>query len=77
MPWEKGVQITPLPEPNKPAYLNECLENAKANGAKIINDLGGTTNHTFVYPAIVYPVNNKMKLYYEEQFGPVIPRDGF
>jgi len=73
MPWEKGVQITPLPEPNKPAYLNECIEDAKANGARVVNNLGGKTNQTFVYPAIVYPVNNKMKLYYEEQFGPVIP----
>jgi acyl-CoA reductase-like NAD-dependent aldehyde dehydrogenase len=28
---------------------------------------------SFFYPAIVYPVNEKMKLYREEQFGPVIP----
>ncbi|MBD0258034.1 MAG: aldehyde dehydrogenase family protein, partial [Cytophagales bacterium] len=30
MPWEKGVALTPLPEPNKPAYLNECLNDARA-----------------------------------------------
>ncbi|HYK55469.1 MAG TPA: aldehyde dehydrogenase family protein, partial [Flavisolibacter sp.] len=28
---------------------------------------------SFVYPAVVYPVNQNMKLYREEQFGPVIP----
>ncbi|MBC7919499.1 MAG: NADP-dependent glyceraldehyde-3-phosphate dehydrogenase [Ferruginibacter sp.] len=73
MPWEKGVFITPLPEPNKPAYLKSCLDDALANGAAILNEGGGTIHHTFVYPAVVYPVNDRMKLYREEQFGPVIP----
>jgi glyceraldehyde-3-phosphate dehydrogenase (NADP+) len=73
MPWEKGVQITPLPEPNKPEYLATCLADARAHGAEVINPNGGETNHSFVYPAIVYPVNEKMKLFREEQFGPVIP----
>lgn len=73
MPWEKGVAITPLPEPNKPAYLKECLDDAIAKGANIINANGGTTAESFVYPAIVYPVKEGMKLYREEQFGPIIP----
>ncbi|RYE11508.1 MAG: NADP-dependent glyceraldehyde-3-phosphate dehydrogenase [Sphingobacteriaceae bacterium] len=73
MPWEKGVNLTPLPEPGKPAYLKACLDDAIANGAKIINENGGATVASFVYPAIVYPVNDKMRLYREEQFGPVIP----
>lgn len=30
MPWEKGVSLTPLPEVNKPAYLTECIEDAKS-----------------------------------------------
>lgn len=73
MPWEAGVSLTPLPEPNKPAYLKECIDDALANGAKIMNEHGGDTVESFVYPAVVYPVNNKMKLYREEQFGPLIP----
>lgn len=73
MPWVEGVSLTPLPEPHKPAYLKECLDNAIAQGAKIINENGGATNESFVFPAIVYPVNATMKLYTEEQFGPVIP----
>jgi glyceraldehyde-3-phosphate dehydrogenase (NADP+) len=73
MPWQKGVSITPLPEPHKPAYLKECIADAIANGAKVINENGGETIESLVYPAIVFPVNNKMKLYREEQFGPVIP----
>lgn len=73
MPWEKGVMLTPLPEPGKPAYLKEVVEDAVAHGAEVVNENGGENLESFVYPAIVYPVNNKMKLYREEQFGPVIP----
>ena len=73
MPWVSGVSLTPLPEPQKPAYLKACLDDAIAKGAKIVNENGGATNESFVFPAIVYPVNAKMKLYTEEQFGPVVP----
>ena len=73
MPWQPGISITPLPEPNKPGYLKGCIDNALANGAKVMNENGGTTVESFVYPAVVYPVNNKMKLYREEQFGPIVP----
>ncbi|RZK76771.1 MAG: NADP-dependent glyceraldehyde-3-phosphate dehydrogenase [Pedobacter sp.] len=73
MPWTAGVSLTPLPEPQKPAYLKECIEDAIAHGARVINENGGASVASFVYPAIVYPVNRDMKLYEEEQFGPVIP----
>jgi len=73
MPWEDGVALTPLPELQKPAYLKECIEDALAHGARVINENGGATNESFVFPAIVYPVNKEMKLYTEEQFGPIIP----
>lgn len=73
MPWESGVSLTPLPEPGKPEYLKECIEDAQRHGAKIVNQNGGENLASFVYPAIVYPVNEKMKLYREEQFGPIIP----
>jgi len=73
MPWEKGVQITPLPEPQKPAYIKECIDDAVAQGAKVMNEGGGETFNSFVFPAVVYPVKKGMKLYVEEQFGPVVP----
>ena len=73
MPWEEGVFITPLPEPNKTQYLTSLIEDAQKSGATVINENGGQTNNTFFYPAVVYPVNEKMKLYSVEQFGPVIP----
>jgi acyl-CoA reductase-like NAD-dependent aldehyde dehydrogenase len=77
MPWEKGVQITPLPEPQKPAYIKECIEDAVSQGAKVMNEGGGLTNQSFVFPAVIYPVKKGMKLYTEEQFGPVIPIASF
>ncbi len=73
MPWEKDVFLTPLPEPQKPKYLKSCIEDAVANGAAVINPHGGASYESLVFPAIVYPVNDRMKLYHEEQFGPVIP----
>lgn len=73
VPWENGVGLTPLPEPGKVDYLKGLVDDAKAHGAKIVNENGGETLETFFYPAVLYPVNEKMKIYYEEQFGPVIP----
>jgi acyl-CoA reductase-like NAD-dependent aldehyde dehydrogenase len=73
MPWEPGAQITPLPEPTKPDYLAECIQDAQANGASIINEDGGEVAESLFKPAVVYPVKEGMKLYREEQFGPIIP----
>lgn len=72
MPWEDTF-LTPLPEPSKPAYLQELIKDAKSNGAKVLNKKGGQLSENYSYPAVMYPVTEKMKLYHEEQFGPVIP----
>ncbi|HEX9078040.1 MAG TPA: NADP-dependent glyceraldehyde-3-phosphate dehydrogenase [Desulfuromonadaceae bacterium] len=73
MPWEPGVMITPLPEKEKPAYLTGLVEDARRLGAEVANEAGGTVNGSLFYPAVVYPVNDGMRLYREEQFGPVVP----
>ena len=73
MPWETDVSLTPLPEPGKVEYLSGLVEDARKHGAQVVNENGGRQNLTFFYPAVVYPVNNKMRLYAEEQFGPVVP----
>jgi acyl-CoA reductase-like NAD-dependent aldehyde dehydrogenase len=73
MMWEPGVQITPLPEPNKPAYLKELIEDAKLHGASVINKHGGENFKSIFFPALLYPVSSKMKVWHEEQFGPVVP----
>jgi glyceraldehyde-3-phosphate dehydrogenase (NADP+) len=73
MPWQEGVSLTPLPEPGKTDYLKGLVANALQCGARILNQNGGETLHSFFHPAVLYPVNEKMTVYHEEQFGPVVP----
>ena len=72
MPWEDTF-LTPLPEPSKPDYIEELIEDAKAKGAKVLNIKGGEKSTNYTFPAVLYPVTEEMKVYQEEQFGPVIP----
>ena len=72
-PWEKGVMLTPLPEKEKPAYIQELIDDAINKGAKIINKKGGKHSENYIFPAVLYPINKKMRVYHEEQFGPVVP----
>ena len=72
-PWEESVQLTPLPEPNKPAYIQELIKDAQSKGANILNSKGGQLSKNYSYPAVLYPVTKDMDVYKEEQFGPVIP----
>ena len=72
MPWEDTF-LTPLPEPSKPNYIEELIEDAKSKGAKILNKKGGEKSENYSFPAVLYPVSKGMKVYQEEQFGPVIP----
>ena len=73
MPWTDGTQITPLPEPNKVDYLIDTIRDAEAGGATIRNEGGGDYAGSLFKPAVVYPVKDGMKLYRDEQFGPVVP----
>ncbi|WKN21837.1 NADP-dependent glyceraldehyde-3-phosphate dehydrogenase [Azotobacter vinelandii] len=73
MPWEPGVALTPLPEPGKTDFLATLVADALAKGAKVVNPGGGEVRETFFYPALLYPVSPQMRVYQEEQFGPLIP----
>lgn len=72
-PWEEGVKLTPLPEADKPAYIQELIDDAKTKGANILNKKGGQHADNYIWPAVLYPVTKEMRVYQEEQFGPVIP----
>ncbi len=72
-PWEEGVKLTPLPEADKPDYIKELIDDAKEKGAEILNKKGGTISENYIYPAVLFPVSKKMRVYQEEQFGPVVP----
>jgi len=73
MPWEPGVALTPLPEPGKVDYLDGLVADATAKGARVLNEGGGQSRGSFFYPAVLYPVNHAMRVYHEEQFGPLVP----
>ena len=73
MPWEPGVNITPLPGLHRTAYMTEAIADAEAKGARVVNAGGGAWCQTLYYPAVVYPVREGMKLHREEQFGPIVP----
>jgi acyl-CoA reductase-like NAD-dependent aldehyde dehydrogenase len=73
MPWSGNVQITPVAEAGKPDYIKEIIADAVAKGAKVVNRNGGESVASLIHPAVVYPVNSDMRLYHEEQFGPVVP----
>ena len=73
MPWEPGVALTPLPEPGKVDYLDGLVADATTKGARVLNEGGGESRGSFFYPALLYPVNHDMRVYHEEQFGPLVP----
>jgi len=73
MPWSNGVDLTPLPEKDKPLWLWEMVQDAVEKGAVISNKNGGVINETSFFPVVLSNVDDTMRIYHEEQFGPVIP----
>lgn len=75
MPWTPGVKVTPLPEVDKAKTLQAFVDDATSQGARVVNAWphGERSAHTFFAPTVVYPVTPEMRLYHEEQFGPIMP----
>jgi glyceraldehyde-3-phosphate dehydrogenase (NADP+) len=70
-PWEPGVQITPLPEEHKGETLLAYIEDAVGKGAKLL--AGGESKGTLFSPGVLFGVTPDMRIYNEEQFGPLVP----
>ena len=51
------------------AYVEEAL----ANGSKVVNEKGGQSAGAIFFPAILFPVSRETAIFKEEQFGPVCP----
>jgi len=85
LPWESHnnddgntySQITPLPNKSRVDYMKELIQDAVSKGARIMNRDGGSViggeESTLMIPAVLYPVTPEMRIYEEEQFGPVVP----
>ncbi|MFZ5831227.1 MAG: aldehyde dehydrogenase family protein, partial [Planctomycetota bacterium] len=77
VPWDEGVRITPLPEPGKIDEMRALIDDAVSCGGRVMNAGGGDVDGTLMKPAVIYPANEKMRLWREEQFGPVVPVAAF
>lgn len=83
LPWTVGVDITPLPGVGKPEYLQELLIDALRKGAMVVNsaDGGGRLlpefHGTVMKPAVVYPVNDTMRLWSVGRTGPIVSVTSF
>ena len=75
LPWEEGVSLTPLPEPTKPKYLEGLIADALARNATLANAAGGggELRGALMTPAVLDHVRPEMRVFTEEQFGPVVP----
>jgi acyl-CoA reductase-like NAD-dependent aldehyde dehydrogenase len=73
MPWEDGVTITPMPDPEHVAFLAGLVHDAVRQGARVVNAGGGEHAGKLLRPALLYPVPPAALLYTKEQFGPIVP----
>jgi len=69
--------FTPLPNKKRTDLMRRLIDDAVSKGAEIVNKRGGEIiggpQSTLMIPAVLYPVTPDMDVYYEEQFGPVVP----
>jgi glyceraldehyde-3-phosphate dehydrogenase (NADP+) len=73
MPWDEGVAITPLPDLAQVRKQVDLIEDAVSRGARVVNRGGGEHCQTLLLPAVLHPVGPGMRVYDEEQWGPVVP----
>ncbi len=53
-------------------FYNELVLDAKEKGAKILNK-SAKDNLSIFYPKVLFPVTKDMRVFNEEQFGPIVP----
>jgi aldehyde dehydrogenase (NAD+) len=68
---DDGAVIGPLINDKQAAKVKEQIDDAVAQGAKVL--LGGGVRGRFVEPTILLGVTPQMKVYQQETFGPVVP----
>jgi glyceraldehyde-3-phosphate dehydrogenase (NADP+) len=72
MPWE-DVRCTPLIHPEHTDYLEQLLADALSRGAVLENPGGGARQCTLLRPALLSGITGDMRIFHEEQFGPLLP----
>lgn len=72
-PYQQGVSQTASPDTGWTEKMNGYVKEAVDKGARIGNLLGGRSANGFYAPTLLVGVTPEMKIYREEQFGPVVP----
>lgn len=74
LPWTEGVNITALPETNKVEAMLDLIDEAVTHGATVANNNGEIDiGRNVMFPVVLDGVDSSMKIFHEEQFGPIIP----
>ncbi|MCB9362599.1 aldehyde dehydrogenase family protein [Candidatus Woesearchaeota archaeon] len=68
---QEDPKITPLPD-ERLAFYQGLLQDALEKGAKVINE-PALDVETYFYPKVLFPVTKDMRIFKEEQFGPLVP----
>lgn len=70
-PLEQEADVVPLIDEKSADFVWGLIEDAKALGAKLL--YGGTREGNLIYPTLLDEVTPKMRVAWEEPFGPVLP----
>ncbi|MCC6203293.1 MAG: aldehyde dehydrogenase family protein [Gammaproteobacteria bacterium] len=70
-PWDMGKVIGPIINAKQLAKIVDQVEDARARGARIL--LGGASHGPYFEPTVMTDVTRDMKIFREENFGPVAP----
>lgn len=72
LPWTPNANLTPLPEVGHARFMEELCQDALGKGARLANE-GGFRIGSYYQPALLTGIDASMRLFHEEQFGPVVP----
>ena len=73
-PMEAGVTTGPLIDEHAADGVRELIDDAVAKGARVLTGGGmSPLGRAYVQPTVLAGVNDSMRLYHEEIFGPVAP----
>jgi glyceraldehyde-3-phosphate dehydrogenase (NADP+) len=67
----KEVKVNPMINNSAADYIQELISDAKTKSVEVV--LEGSREGNFVNPSILYNVNENMRIFFEEQFGPLLP----
>lgn len=70
-PWDMGKVIGPIINAKQLGKISEQVEDARAHGARIL--VGGSSHGPYYEPTVLTDVTRDMKIFREENFGPVAP----